>query len=108
MSLRKLAKIAGYFFVIIGILGYIPGITEQNLLFGVFHVNSMHNLMHLVTGAVAIGMVHRVPASLKIFFQIAGIAYLAIALIGFYYIERPLLGIIANNLADSWLQVVLK
>ena len=60
MSLHKLAKIVGYLFIIIGVLGYIPVLTdENNLLLGIFYVNGAHNLLHILTGLIAIGNYER-------------------------------------------------
>ena len=56
----KLSLVLGVAYVAIGVLGFIPGITQpsstpdQGLLLGVFAVNTIHNLAHLVLGAVLI------------------------------------------------------
>ena len=48
----------GIFYLAIGVLGFIPGITAastqpgQGLLLGVFAVNALHNVVHLAVGAV--------------------------------------------------------
>jgi hypothetical protein len=43
----------------------------------------------------------------RTFFRIFGIVYALVALLGFYYGDQALLGLIANNTADTWLHVVL-
>ena len=47
----------GIFYLAIGLLGFVPGITVpgdhpgHGLLLGIFAVNALHNLVHLVAGA---------------------------------------------------------
>jgi hypothetical protein len=44
----------GIFYVAIGILGFVPGVTNDGMLLGIFAVNALHNIAHLVLGAVLI------------------------------------------------------
>jgi hypothetical protein len=44
----------GVLYVAIGVLGFVPGITSNGLLLGIFQVNSLHNIAHLALGAVLI------------------------------------------------------
>ncbi|MBP7075013.1 MAG: DUF4383 domain-containing protein [Rhabdochlamydiaceae bacterium] len=107
MSLHKLSKIIGFIFIIIGILGFIPGITEEGLLFGVFEVNAQHNFIYLLTGFIALIMSRKNQKITRYFFQIAGVVYLGIALLGFGHGDQPILGTIANNPADSWFNLIV-
>jgi hypothetical protein len=56
-SARTLMLVLGVFYVAIGALGFVPGITQpgeapgQGLLLGIFAVNAIHNIAHLVLGA---------------------------------------------------------
>jgi len=43
----------------------------------------------------------------RTFFRIFGIVYALVAVLGFYSGDQPILGIIANNMANVWLHVVL-
>jgi hypothetical protein len=60
-------RIFGAFYVLIGVLGFVPGITVmgnagggssgipgEGLLLGIFAVNAVHNIAHLVLGALAL------------------------------------------------------
>ncbi len=107
MSLHKLAKIIGFIFIIIGILGFIPGVTEEGLLFGVFEVNALHNFIHLLTGFIALIMIRKNQKITRYFFQITGVVYLGVALLGFGHGDQPILGMVANNPADSWLHLMI-
>jgi len=50
--INKLALTFGVILVLVGVLGFIPGITADGLLLGILHVNILHNITHLVTGLV--------------------------------------------------------
>ncbi|PYL96244.1 MAG: DUF4383 domain-containing protein, partial [Verrucomicrobia bacterium] len=45
----------GIVFLAVGILGFVPGVTSDvngmPMLLGIFHVNTAHNLVHIVSGA---------------------------------------------------------
>jgi hypothetical protein len=48
---QKVTLGLGIFYVAIGVLGFIPGITTDGMLLGIFAVNALHNVAHLVLGA---------------------------------------------------------
>jgi hypothetical protein len=56
----KISLELGIAYLLIGVLGFIPGITQpstapgQGLLLGIFAVNTIHNLAHLVLGAALV------------------------------------------------------
>ena len=64
--IRRVATVVALGFLVVGILGFIPGITtnydtlswsgdhSQAQLLGVFHVSALHNLLHLAYGVVGL------------------------------------------------------
>jgi uncharacterized protein DUF4383 len=56
----KLSLALGIAYLAVGVLGFIPGVTMpssqpgQGLLLGIFAVNTVHNLAHLVLGAILV------------------------------------------------------
>jgi hypothetical protein len=52
--LQKITLGLGIFYVAIGILGFVPGVTSNGMLLGIFAVNALHNIAHLALGAVLI------------------------------------------------------
>ena len=54
MSAQRITLWLGVFYVLIGILGFVPGITSNGLLLGIFAVNALHNIAHLVIGAALV------------------------------------------------------
>ena len=51
---KTLALLFGAVFVLVGILGFIPAVSPNEHLLGIFHVNAAHNAVHLLSGIVAI------------------------------------------------------
>ena len=105
---KAAAILVGLISLLIGIVGFVPAITPANgMLLGIFHVNTAHNIVHLASGVVFLlcGIAGAGPS--QTFFKIFGIIYGLVAVLGFYYGDNALLGIVANNTADTWLHVVL-
>lgn len=99
---KKIIYIFGAVFVLIGILGFIPAMTPNGMLLGFFHVNVIHNLIHLITGliAIAIGYCDCTRCTPRRFFQVFGIVYGLVAILGLFYGNADIFGLIANNVAD--------
>jgi len=104
-----MAVLFGVVFLAIGILGFVPAVTKDEMLLGIFHVNAAHNCVHLLSGVVALicGMAGIGPA--RLYFKIFGLVYGAVAVLGFLNPgeHTMLLGLIANNTATTWLHVAI-
>lgn len=105
--LSKAAKIFGAVMILVGILGFVPGLAPNGHLLGVFHINTAHNFVHILTGAVALWVGYVSEHASKLFFLTFGIIYGLVAILGFIAVDRPVLGFIANNIADAWLHVAI-
>ncbi|MEU4556401.1 uncharacterized protein DUF4383 [Micromonospora violae] len=108
-------------FLLIGVLGFIPGITtdygelrfgghhSEALLLGLFQVSILHNAVHLLFGLVGLVMA-RTVAGARVFLAAGGAIYLALWLYGLV-IEavNPDGGanILPVNDADNWLHLAL-
>jgi hypothetical protein len=105
--LKTWAWIFAIVFILIGILGFVPGITTADgHLLGVFEVDTMHNIAHLITGLVALFVAFGSGRSQRLFFQIFGWLYLATTLIGFVQGDT-VLGLISANMADHFLHLAI-
>src|SRR6476659_6821963 len=105
---KTMAVLFGLVFLVVGILGFVPAVTKDEMLLGIFHVNAAHNCVHLLSGVVALvcGMMG-VGAS-RTYFKIFGLVYGAVAVMGFLNPgDTMLLGLISNNMADTWLHVAI-
>lgn len=97
----------GVILIVIGILGFVPQVMENGNLFGLFHVNTAHNIVHLLSGLVALWCGLNSEHASRIYFQVFGIIYGIVALLGLYYQDRNILGVIANNVHDIWLHALI-
>jgi hypothetical protein len=105
--LKTAAILFGVVFILLGILGFVPGVTDDEMLLGIFHVNAVHNVVHLLSGAVALWAGLTSTAYSRIYFRVFGIVYALVAVLGFVAGDSMLLGLISNNMADTWLHVAI-
>lgn len=107
---RLVATIFGAVYLVVGALGFaVTGgvdfiATEGGLLLGVFEVNPLHNIAHLLIGAaLLIGGLKSVKAA-KTVNVIVGAAYLLLGIIGFFIVDTGA-NILALNTADHFLHL---
>ncbi len=106
MNVQKLAKLFGIVFILIGILGFIPGVTTGNHLFGIFEVDVLHNIIHLGTGLIALWAMSTLANS-RLFFKVFGVVYGAVTVLGLMATGGNVLGLITVNMADNLLNLVI-
>jgi Domain of unknown function (DUF4383) len=104
---KALGILFGIVFLAIGILGFVPGVTNNEMLLGIFMVNSTHSVVHIISGVIFLTASMSGAGAARVWFQIFGIIYAIVAILGFMTPNGLLLGLIANNPADTWLHVVL-
>ncbi len=105
--IRTAAKVFGAVFVLIGVLGFVPALTPDGNLLGLFHVNTLHNIIHLVSGFVALAAGYASVRNSRLYFQVFGVVYALVALLGLVYGENDILGLVSNNMADTLLHIVI-
>jgi hypothetical protein len=111
---QALAALVGTVFLVVGVLGFIPGITtnydelafagdgSEAKLLGVFQVSVLHNIVHVLFGLAGLGLA-RTWEGARNFLIGGGAAYLLLWILG-------LIGAadwIPANDADDWLHFVL-
>ena len=108
---KSFALLFGIVFLVVGILGFLPAATHDvngmPMLLGIFHVNTVHNIVHLASGAVFLLCGMAGPGPARTFFKIFGLVYALVAVLGFMNPAGPLLGMISNNPADNYLHTAL-
>ena len=109
---KTLGMLFGIVFLLVGILGFIPAISPPDasgmpMLLHIFMVNSTHSVVHIVSGAIFLFAAMSGAGAARLWFQIFGIVYALVAVLGFMSPNGMLLGLISNNPADTWLHVVL-
>ena len=79
---RLAAIVFGIAFIFAGVAGFMPQFVQNGLLFGLFQVDSMHNTVHLLSGVIAIMAATKYRYS-KLYFELFGIFYAIVAILGF-------------------------
>jgi hypothetical protein len=105
--LKTAATIFGIFFIVAGMAGFSSALAPGGMLFGLFMVGTVHNIIHLGSGIVALMCAFAGPGAAAAYFKIFGVVYLLVALIGFAYGNSPLLGMVEHNKADIGLHILI-
>lgn len=105
MNTRIAGFTFGSLFVLVGVLGFIPNPLVASD--GVFVVNGLHNLVHILTGAVFLIATAKFRGQEDKIIKAVGVAYLLVAILGFLNSDNMLLGVIHINEADRWLHLGL-
>lgn len=108
--LRKALIAFGAVYIILAILGigliFVgPQYAEGHMLFGIFHLDIVHDLVHLVSGLAALGVA--TTGSIyyaRKYFQLFGLVYGLVAIIGFMQ-QHTVLGLFVVNNPDNFLHV---
>jgi hypothetical protein len=105
---RMLTLVLGVAYVAFGILGFVPGITVpagppgQGLLLGIFAVNTIHNLAHLILGGLMIWVASS-RENLRSWSRILAAIFVVLAIGSFV---APLVEGLALNMPDSALHIL--
>jgi hypothetical protein len=114
MAVQGAAVLIAAAFLIIGVLGFIPGATSHldqlqwagrhsgAMLFGMFAVSGLHNIVHLASGVIGF-IFARTYAASRAYLLGGGLAYLALWIFGLLMNQRSALNILPLNNADNWL-----
>ncbi len=105
--LKTAAILFGVVFLAVGVLGFVPGITNNEMLLGIFHVNAAHSAVHLLSGAIALWTGLASVAHARLYFRVFGVVYALVAVLGFSAGDGMVLGLISNNMPDTWLHVAI-
>lgn len=112
------ALAVGVVFLLVGILGFVPGITTNYdtmtfaghesgaLLLGIFEVSILHNIVHLLFGVAGVAMARTVGAA-RSYLIGGGIIYLVLWLYGLVIDKDSSANFVPVNSADDWLHFVL-
>lgn len=117
-DVQTAAKVVGAIFVLVGILGFIPGITtnfddlkfaghESNAeLLGIFQVSVLHNMVHLLFGIVGLAMARSFDGARNYLIG-GGIVYLLLFVYGLLIDHDTEANFVPLNDADNLLHLGL-
>ena len=115
---RSAAMLVAVVFLLVGILGFIPGITSgydgmtfagydsTAKLLGIFQVSVLHNVEHLLFGVVGLAMA-RTAGGARTYLVGGGVIYLLLWLYGLLVGQHSAANFVPLNNADDWLHLVL-
>ena len=120
MSVQTFARIFGIVFLLVGIAGFVPGLTVPHthpdvtvtsglgLVFGLFPVNILHNLTHILFGIWGLVAARSIGGS-RGYARAVAIAYALLAVMGLIAAARlyTTFGLIPLYGHDVWLHVLL-
>jgi Domain of unknown function (DUF4383) len=108
----------GAVFLLVGVLGFIPGITTHYgdmsfgghhstaKLIGIFQVSVLHNIVHLLFGAAGIAMARQARTA-YLYLVGGGVIYLVLWIYGLVIDKNSSANFVPVNAADNWLHFVL-
>lgn len=117
-TLQRAAQAVGAVFLLVGVLGFIPGITSnyedlsfaghtsEARLLGIFQVSILHNIVHLLFGVAGI-LMSRTNGQAKNYLLYGGVVYLILWLYGLLIGHDTPANFVPVNSADNWLHLAL-
>ncbi|MBC9712798.1 DUF4383 domain-containing protein [Streptomyces sp. TRM66268-LWL] len=111
---QQAALLVGAVFLLVGILGFIPGITTDYdtmkfashesgaELLGIFQVSVLHNLVHLLFGVAGVALA-RTASGARTYLLAGGAVYLVLWLYGLFVGHGDSANFVPVNTADDWL-----
>ncbi len=118
LTTQSLAKLVGIVFLLVGVLGFVPGITTNYgdlsfaghdsgaELLGIFQVSILHNIVHLLFGVAGLALA-KTAAGARTFLVGGGVIYLVLWLYGLMIDKDGSANFVPVNAADNWLHLAL-
>ena len=112
------AAVVGAVFLLVGILGFIPGVTgnydqlmtagheSEALLLGLFQVSILHNIVHLAFGVAGLALA-RTAVGGRNFLIYGGVIYAVLWIYGLVIDHDSAANFVPVNDADNWLHLGL-
>lgn len=118
MATRYFALIFGIVYLLVGILGFVPGLltpamgmenvtvdANYGLLFGLFPVNVLHNIVHAVIGLAGI-IAFRTFAASRTYAAVVAVIFAVLTIMGLIPALNTTFGLIPLFGNDVWLHAV--
>jgi hypothetical protein len=112
------ATAVGVAFLLVGILGFVPGVTTHYgdmtfaghhsgaQLLGIFAVSVLHNIVHLLFGIAGLALARTVDGA-RNFLIVGGVIYLVLWIYGLVIDKGTNANFVPVDTADNWLHFVL-
>ena len=115
---RTFAMTVGAVFLLVGVLGFVPGITTHYSsmsfaghmsgakLLGIFQISILHNIVHLLFGVAGLVMGRRADTAAT-YLVGGGVIYIVLWIYGLLVSAGSKANFVPLNTADDWLHLVL-
>jgi hypothetical protein len=112
------ALVVGVVFLVVGVLGFVPGVTtdydalggaghsSEAMLLGIFQVSVLHNVVHLLFGIAGVLLARRADTA-RTYLLAGGAVYLVLWLYGLFVDHESSANFVPLNDADNWLHLLL-
>ena len=118
MAIGTLATVFGVVFLLVGVAGFFAAppppdalpLTANHghgLALGMFPVNTLHNVVHLLFGALGLMAARGILIGARAYFQLLAVAYALLALLGVLPATQTTFGLIPIYGNDVWLHAVI-
>jgi hypothetical protein len=117
-DVQKAAAAVGIVFLLIGVLGFVPGITSnydtlsfashhsEAMLLGLFQVSILHNIVHLLFGVAGLALARTIGGA-RNYLIVGGIIYLVLFVYGLLVSQDSSANFVPVNTADDILHLIL-
>jgi len=103
---RTLARLLGVVFILVGILGFIPAAAPDGALLGIFPVNALHNIVHILLGLWGLGAAGSMAGAVS-YMRSLTVIYALLAVLGLIPATQDLFGLVPLHGPDVWLHAGL-
>lgn len=113
-KMQIVAAVTGAVFLLVGVAGFIPGVTtdydtmefagheSEAMLLGIFQVSILHNIVHLIFGVAGLALARSWNGS-RMFLIGGGLVYAALWIYGLLVDKEHQANFVPLNTADDWL-----
>jgi hypothetical protein len=104
--LGKIARLLGVVFVVVGLLGFVPSLTPNGNLLGIFPVNALHNCVHIALGIWGLAVAGSASGALT-YLRGLTVIYALLTVLGMIPATNTLFGLVPLHGADVGLHAAL-
>ena len=120
MQTRYFALVMGIIFLVVGVAGFIPALVTpappgtdemavdamHGRLFGLFPVNTLHNLVHIAFGIWGVAA-YRNFSGARLFAKVTAVVYAVLMVMGFIPVLNTTFGLVPLYGHDIWLHALI-
>jgi hypothetical protein len=118
MNTSTMAMVFGVVFALVGLVGFFPSPPDpaapplavehgHGMALGLFPINTLHNVVHLLFGVLGIAAARGVLMSARGYFQLVAISYAALVILGLIPATQTTFGLIPIWGNDVWLHALI-